>query len=95
MGKSIGKDITKSLTGKYGQKLRDHPKQSDTYAPKSTSKRAIQATGDLIRNKIADKITRASKTLSQNNSTTNEEEIPKERYIYIYIYIYIHTYIYI
>ena len=26
-----------------------------------------------------------SKTLSQNNSTTNEEEIPKERYIYIYI----------
>ena len=25
-----------------------------------------------------------SKTLSQNNSTTNEEEIPKERYIYIY-----------
>ena len=57
MGKSIGKDITKNLTGKYGQKLLDHPKQSDAYAPKSTSKRAIQATGDLIGNKIADKIT--------------------------------------
>ena len=52
---------------------------------KTASKRAIQktaeATGDLIGNKIADKITRVSKTLPQNNSGTNEEQILRERYI--------------
>ena len=45
----------------------------------NASKRAIQktaeATGDLIGNKIADKVTGVSKTLPQNNSVTNEEEI--------------------
>ena len=53
------------------------------------SKRAIQktaeATGDLIGNKIATKITKVSKNPQQNNSetVTNEHdiEIPKERYI--------------
>ena len=53
------------------------------------SKRAIQktaeATGDLIGNKIATKITKVSKNSQQNNSetVTNEHdiEIPKERYI--------------
>ena len=49
------------------------------------SQKRAEATGDLIANKIADKITKTSK----NNSKTdkNELEIPKERYIYIYIYI--------
>ena len=32
-----------------------------------------EATGDLIENKIADKITRVSKTSPKNNSKTNEE----------------------
>ena len=52
-------------------------------------KRAIpktaETTGDLIDNKIADKITKISKTSQQNNSETatneHDKEIPKERYI--------------
>ena len=47
-------------------------------------KRVIQkiaeATGDLIGNKIADKIIRVLKTSPQNNSEWNEEEILRERY---------------
>ena len=56
---------------------------------KTSSKRVIQksveATGDLICNKIANKITGVSKNLQQNNSGTvtneHDKEIPKERYI--------------
>ena len=51
----------KSLSNKYGQKLLDSAKKSTTDAIKTASKRAIQktaeATGDLIGNKTADKIT--------------------------------------
>ena len=64
-------------------------KQSATDAFKTASKRSIQkkaeATDDFIGNKIANKITKVSKKLKQNNSetVTNEydKEIPKERYI--------------
>ena len=38
-------------------------------------------TGDLTGNKIADKITRVSKTSPKNNPETNEEDILRERYI--------------
>ena len=38
-------------------------------------------TGNLIGNKIADKITRVSKTSPKCNSDTNKEEILTERYI--------------
>ena len=59
-------------------------KRSTTDALKTASKRAIQktveATGDLIGNKIADSITKVSKTSLQNNSETNEG-ILEERYI--------------
>ena len=59
-------------------------KLSTTDALKTASKRAIQktveATGDLIGNKIADSITKVSKTSLQNNSETNEG-ILEERYI--------------
>ena len=52
---------------------------------KTSSKRVIQktveATGDLIGNEIADKMTRVSKTSPQNNSETNEEEMLGEKYI--------------
>ena len=41
----------------------------------------MEATGDLIGNKIADKITRVSKASSKNNPETNEEEILTERFI--------------
>ena len=54
---------------------------------KTVSKRSIQktakATGDLISNKIADKITDISKSLKELHSKTveNKIEIPKERHI--------------
>ena len=38
-------------------------------------------TGDLIGNKIADRITKVSKTSPKNTSETKEEEILRERFI--------------
>ena len=62
---SFAKNMGKSLSSKYGQKLLDSAKKSTTNAIKTASKKAIQktagATGDLIGNKIADKITSVSK----------------------------------
>ena len=53
--------VAKNMNNKYSQKLLDSAKKSATDAIKTTSKRAIQktaeATGDLIYNKIANKIT--------------------------------------
>ena len=77
MGKNIGENISKNLSGKYNQKLPDHAKQSAIDVPKTTSKRV---TG----NKIANKITKISRTPQQNNSETvtneHDKETPKERY---------------
>ena len=57
---SFAKNIGKNLSNKYGQKIIDTAKKSTTDAIKTASKRAIQktveATGDLIGNKIADNI---------------------------------------
>ena len=82
MGRIIDKNISKDLSSNYSQKLLGHGKQSAADALKTVSKRAIQktaeATGDLIGNKIADKITRVS---PQNNSEVNEEEMLRKRYI--------------
>ena len=65
MVKNIGKKISKNLSGKYSQKPLDDDKQLGTDAFKTASKRAIEkteeATGDLIVNKITDKITKISK----------------------------------
>ena len=53
----------------------------------SNSKKKAEATGDLVGNKIADKITSASKSSKELHSqinlkeAKNEMEIPKERYI--------------
>ena len=72
---SFAKNMGKSLSNKYDQKLLDSAKKSTTDAIKTTSKRAIQktaeATGDLIGNKIADKITSVSKKPSINNNNNN------------------------
>ena len=77
MNKNIGIYIRKNLRSKYSQKRLDIAKQSITDSSKTASKRLIQrsaeVTDDLIRNKIADKITYVSKTSSENNSETNEE----------------------
>ena len=85
MDKNIGKNITKSLNSKYSQKSLDHAKQSTADAFKTYSKRVtqkiVEAIGDLNGNKIADKITRVSKTSPKRNSKTNEEEILREKHI--------------
>ena len=75
---SFAKNIGKNLSNKYSQKLLDTAKKFTTNAIKSVSERAIQkaaeATGDLISNKIADKITSASNKKStkelHNNGAT-------------------------
>ena len=93
---SFAKNIGKSLSNKYSQKLIDTAKKSTTDAIKTTSKRTIQktteATGDLIGNKIADKITNISKkpvkelhNNSNNNNDDKTEDVEitanKKRYI--------------
>ena len=69
---------------KYSQKRLDYARESATDAFETASKRAIQktaeATGDLVGNKIADRITEISKNSEQNNLETitnkNDKEIP-------------------
>ena len=70
--RNMGKKISNNLSSKCSKKFLDHPKQSATDALESASERAIQKTaeaaGDLIGNKITDKLTRVSKTPPQDNS---------------------------
>ena len=67
----------KSLSNKYGQKLLHSAKKSATDAIKTASKRAIQkttgVTGDLIGNKIADKMKSVSKKKSTKELHSNDE----------------------
>ena len=73
---SFAKNMGKSLSNKYGQKLLDIAKKSTADAIKTASKRAIQktaeATGDLIGSKIADKITIVSKKKSTTELHSKE-----------------------
>ena len=77
---SFGKNLGKYLSNKYGTKLLDSARKSTADAIKTASKRAIQktaeATGDLIGNKSADKITSKAKKPNQQEADT-----PKEIYI--------------
>ena len=81
---SFAKNMGKILSNKYGQKLLDSAKKSTTDIIKSASKRAIQKTaeaaGDLIGNKIADKITSVSKKPAKE-LTNDETATLKKRYI--------------
>ena len=65
------------MSEKYSQKLLDHAKQS-----------AIDALGEFIGNKIANRITKVSKNSWQKHSETvtkeNDKEISKERKIYFF-----------
>ena len=77
--RNIGTHATKgakNMSNKYSQKLVDSAK-------KSAIQKTTEATGDLIGNKIADKITSASKKSHDEEIQSNEvnNEIPKERYI--------------
>ena len=87
---SFANKMGKSLSNKYGQKLLNSAKKFTTDATKTASKRAIQktaeATGDLIDNKFADKITSVSKKSTKElpNDETEEDierATPKKRYI--------------
>ena len=88
---SFAKNMGRSLSNQYGQKLLDSAKKSTTDATKTASKRAIQkaaeATGDLIGNKIANKITSVSKKKSAKELPNHEKEedveiaAHKKRYI--------------
>ena len=75
---SFAKNMGKSLSNKYGQKLLDSAKISTTDAIKI--QKTAEATGNLIGNKIADKITSFSKKKftkelhNNNNDGTKEEE---------------------
>ena len=73
---------------KYGKKLTDRAmktgKDSATIVAKNIVHKSAEATGDLIGNKIAYKITAKPSKNSQNDEIQSNEvnnEIPKERYI--------------
>ena len=98
----FAKNMGKSLSNKYGQKLFDSAKKSTTDAIKTASKKVIQktaeATGHVIGNKIAYKITSVSKKSNNNNdnddydnnnnnnNNSNNKDVEltthKKRYIY-------------
>ena len=75
----------KNLSNKYGQKLLDIAEKLTTDAVKIASKGTIQklaeATGDLIGNKITDKITSVSKKSTkklEKDNINNELELSKK-----------------
>ena len=76
-----------NFNSKYGKKLTDTAikagKDFATIAGKKMVHKTGEATGDLIGNKIADKITSAPKKPQNEEIPSNEvsNEIPKERYI--------------
>ena len=86
---SFAKNMGKSLSNKYGQKLLDSAKKSTTDAIKTASKRAIQktaeTTGDLIGNKIADKIASVSNKKCTKELHNNDEDVKitthKKKYV--------------
>ena len=81
---SYAKNMGKNLSNKCGQKLLDSARKFTIDAIKTASKRAIQeaveATSDLIGNKINDKITSVSKNKSAielHNDETKEEDVER------------------
>ena len=83
MSTNIGKNTSQYLSCKHSQKLLDHAKQSATDALKIVTQKTTEAASDLFGNKIADRITKVSKTSAQNSLEIikNNKEILKEIYI--------------
>ena len=79
------------MNGKYSQNLLDHAKQSATDALKTSTKSVIQktaeATGDLIGNKTANKVTKVSRNSQQNNLDTFTNENDEEKHLKKDIYL--------
>ena len=80
--------FARSMSNKYGKKIVDTAKKSTTDAIITASKRAIQetaeATGNLVGNKLADKITSVSKKSTKKLPTIDEDTeltTHKKRYI--------------
>ena len=75
-------NIIKNLSGKSSQKRIDNAKQSAADALKTSSiivnQETAEATGDLIGNKINNKITKIWQIEKQNNSDTATNEHYKE-----------------
>ena len=91
---SFAKNIGKTLSNKHSQKFLDSTNKSATDAIKTASKRAIQkiaeATGDLIGNKIAGRVTSVLKKsptefhsmeLHSKELQNDKMEAPKRRFI--------------
>ena len=84
---SFTKNMGRSLSNKYGQKLLASAKKATIDAIKTASKRVIQrtaeATGNLIGNKIADKIIsvskKSTKELRNNDETEEDAEITSHK----------------
>ena len=70
---SFAKNMGKSLSNKYSQKLYDSAKNSTTDAIKTSSKRAIQKTAEATGDLIADKITSVSNKKSTKELPNNDE----------------------
>ena len=70
--------FAKNFGNKYGKKLMDAATKSGIDAAKTTSKRTVEKTaeaaGDLIENKIADKITSMGKPKKNNTETKNQKK---------------------
>ena len=79
-GKKLMNTATKVGTSKFGKKIIDTTKKEGTNFAKITGKivqKSAEATGDLIGNEIAEKITSLgkSKNKEKENETNYEEEI--------------------
>ena len=91
MGTDIGKNISKkNLSDKYSKKLLDNAEQSATDELKTSSKRVTQetaeATGDLIGNEIANRITKSQKFHRRINQKQLQMNMMK-KYLKIDIYL--------
>ena len=81
--------VAKNLNKKYDQKLVDIAKKSATRSLRIVDKKAVlntaEASGDLVGNFIADKITSISKkkTANEPHSNAASNEIPK-KHIYLH-----------
>ena len=65
---------------KYGKKLRDTATKTGIDAAKRVIQKTVEATGDLIRNKIADNITSLGKTKSKEKENERQKiYIPPEK----------------
>ena len=77
VARNMGKNTSKSLGAKYRQRLLDHAKKSTTDSIKTASKETEEATGDLIRNKIADKNTRTSQESQKPHHSVMQKQRKK------------------